>query len=59
MPDVLILSETWFTQDNPRDLNGYIAQYVPRGNGRGEGLSVFVNDNNNSFLHPEVYFISI
>ena len=38
VPDILILSETWFIHDNPRDLNGYLGHHVTRPNGRGGGI---------------------
>ena len=53
-PDVLILSETWFTHDKPRELTCYIAHHVTRPNGCGGGNSVFINDSIKSFLNPDL-----
>ena len=44
VPDILLLSETWFTQDSSRELGGYKGHHVTRRNRRGGGMSVFVND---------------
>ena len=42
--DELFLSETWFTHNSPRELNGYIEHHVTKRNGRGGCMSVFVSD---------------
>ena len=47
--DILLLSDTWFTHDSPRELDGYIGHHVTRPNGHGGGMSVFVNDSISSF----------
>ena len=37
VPGILLLSETWFTHDSPRELDGYIGHHVTRLDGRGRG----------------------
>ena len=58
VPDVLILSEKWFTHDNPCDLNGYIAQHGTRPNGRGGSMSVFVHNTIKSFFKSHLSYNS-
>jgi len=41
-PDVLILSETWFTADTIGEIHGYAGQHIYRCDRRGGGVSIFV-----------------
>ena len=49
VPDILLLSETWFIHVRPRELDSYIGYHVTRPNRRGGRMSVFVNDSISSF----------
>ena len=58
VPDILLLSETCFIHDSPRELDGYIGHHVTRPNGCEEGMSVFVNDSISSFFNSESLTLS-
>ena len=58
VPDILILSETWFVHDSPRELTGYLGHHVTRPNGRGGGLSIFVSEAINSCICSDISFNS-
>ena len=43
--DVLVLSETWFSDMHCGDIEGYVGYHSYRDNKRGGGVSVYVRDN--------------
>jgi len=43
LPDVIVMSETWFGDDYVDMIGGYIGYHVFRQNRRGGGVSIFVN----------------
>jgi len=42
LPAVIVLTETWFTDDNVSEIDGYSGFHVYRGHKRGGGVSIFV-----------------
>jgi len=42
-PVVIVLTETWFGEDNVSELNGYNGHHVYRSDRRGGGVSIFVS----------------
>jgi len=58
-PDVIVLTETWFTQDTISNLPGYNAYHVYRVDRRGGGASIFVKDAHRSFPVPQWSFIGV
>ena len=60
LPDILVISETWFTQNTSKNLSGYLSYHVYReGSGRGGGVSVFVKEKFSSRLLPEFCFSNL
>ena len=59
IPDKILLSETWFTHDSRRELDGYRGHHITRPIGHGGCNSVFVNYSISSFLNPDVSYKSI
>ena len=59
VPDILILSETQFTYDNPRKLTAYLGNHVIRPNERAGGLSAFVRETINSYMCSDTSYNSI
>jgi len=47
-PDVIVLTETWFTEDTVSDIAGFTAYHVYRIDRRGGGVSIFVKNEYNS-----------
>ena len=52
-PDIVILSETWFNDENIAILPGYIDYHSYRRNRPGGGISVYIRDHFNSTLIPD------
>jgi len=44
-PDVIVLSETWFTYDTVEEIDGYVGYHVYRRDRRGGGISIYVANN--------------
>ena len=66
LPDIIILRETWFLNDNFDIMDGYYGYLSGRENRRRGGISIFVKKNVNfkvvpSFSNslPEIEFIHI
>jgi len=58
-PDVIVLTETWFSSDNCNgELPGFSAQHVFRSDRRGGGVSVYIKNKYKSHLIPQWSFIS-
>ena len=45
LPEVLVLSETWFYDRSTVGIPGYVAHHTVREHGRSGGVSVFVRQN--------------
>ena len=41
VPDILLLTETWFSHDSPLELDGYTGHHFTMPNGRDEGYVCF------------------
>ena len=48
--DVLILTETWFSVDNIKEINGYTGYHSCRKDRRGGGCSIYIRDKYKSYL---------
>jgi len=57
LPDVIVMSETWFSDDYVEEINGYSGHHVYRNARRGGGVSVFVNDRFRATLLPQQCYI--
>ena len=55
-PNVLILSETWFTPNYTENLNGYTSYHTFRSTRRSGGVSVYINDKLKSNIVTEFSF---
>jgi len=56
-PDVIILTETWFTASTVTDIDGYNAFHTTRDNRRGGGTSVYIKSKYKSSLLTQYSFI--
>ena len=45
MPQIIILTETWFSNENAWNLEGYASYHTIRPNRRSGGVSDYVNNN--------------
>jgi len=45
IPDIIVLTETWFSDIYSEPLDGYVCFHSFRSNKRGGGVSVFIRDN--------------
>ena len=58
-PSVIVLSETWFSENNFHDIDGYLSYHTFRSLGdRGGGISIYVNKCFKSVGIPSLSFIS-
>ena len=44
LPDVLVVTETWFSSDTSREISGYYGYHLFRSGKRGGGVSVYIKD---------------
>jgi len=57
-PDVIVLTETWFSEDSVREIEYYKGYHVFRNDRRGGGVSIFVNSQLVSDYCSEFSFIN-
>ena len=55
-PDILCLTETWFTDSNYEDISGYTSYHTIRNSGRSGGVSTFIREEFDSRLLSELSF---
>jgi len=53
-PDILVLTETWFSPGFVYDIDGYVGHHVHRSDRRGGGVSVYVRSVHSSDIIPEL-----
>ena len=59
-PDIIVLSETWLTEQSPNvAIPGYIFVYQPRKNKKGGGVGFLLKKNVNSTTIKDVKFTSV
>jgi len=56
-PDVIVITETWFSSNYSADLFGYRSYHIFRGDRRGGGVSIYVKNTHVSKLVPQLSFI--
>ena len=56
LPDILVLTETWFQPNNSLDIPGFSSYHTYRNVGRSGGVSVFISENFVSHQVPELSF---
>jgi len=56
-PDVLVLTETWFSHNYTDDLYGYSGYHVFRGDRRGGGVSIYVRRGYECVMLPEYSYV--
>jgi len=56
-PDILVLTETWFSSNYTDDLCGYGAYHVYRENKRGGGVSIYVRNSIKCTLLPDHSYV--
>jgi len=56
-PDIVVLTETWFSPSYTDELYGYRAHHVYRKDRRGGGVSVFVRENYECSLLPQFSYV--
>ena len=54
LPEIIVLTETWFNKDNAVNLPGYNSYHTFRLAGRSGGISVFIKNTFNSHILPEI-----
>ena len=59
LPEIVALTETWFSQGNTRDLKSFSCYHVYRTDQRSGGVSVYVSTRLKSKIIPELSFISV
>ena len=57
-PDIIALSETWFTNETTEDLQHYKGYHVTRPSGRGGAITLFVRDSIDSSAVEQTSFQS-
>jgi len=57
LPDVIVLTETWFSPGFVYDIDGYSGHHVYRSDRRGGGVSVYVRCVHSSDFVPEFSFL--
>ena len=50
LPDIFVLTETWFSNDNTLNLHGYSSYHTIRNTRRSGGVSVFVKNSLESYI---------
>jgi len=58
-PDVLVLTETWFSADYVGEIEGYTGQHVYRCNRRGGGVSIFVKKKHKFKIIPQYSYVGL
>ena len=56
-PNILVLSETWFSEDTVTDIDGYTGYHVFRDDRRAGGVSVYVKSNISSVCVSELSYV--
>jgi len=66
LPGVIVLSETWFSVNNTREIEGYNGYHVYRQNRRGGGVSIYVRHTlratlvaDTSFVDPDIELCTV
>ena len=54
LPDIFVLTETWFSNDNALNLHGYSSYHTIRSSRRSGGVSVFVKNSLESYILPDL-----
>ena len=57
-PDIIVSTETWFSDDTCADIPGYNSYHVYRTDRRGGGVSIYVGDHLESHQVEELSYIS-
>ena len=55
-PDVMVLTETWFTDENAKSIDSYNCYHTIRSDRRSGGVSIYVSDKFKSASVPELCF---
>ena len=56
-PQIIVLTETWFSEDNKFEINGYNGYHTVRSDRRSGGVSVYVSKSLESQILSEITFI--
>ena len=54
LPEIIVLSETWFNEDNAVNLTGYNSFHTFRLSGRSGRISIYIKNTFNSQVLPEM-----
>ena len=57
LPQIFVLSETWFNVNNTQELPGYKSHHVFRSDCRSGGISIYVRDDIISFKLDDFSFV--